>query len=84
MALSNDAKKIIVQTLTDRPVAESLIDAVDANTLKTGITPAQALSIIASGGKLVNIGAVTTTTTNATTTWLHTAVKAIAAAAAGS
>lgn len=79
MALSNDAKKIIVQTLTDRPAAESLIDAVDANTLKDGINPIQEgqLSLLVTESQ--DAANVVTTTSNATTTWLHTTVKALVA-----
>lgn len=64
MALSSNSKQVLTTALTNKGASDAITDAVDANTLKTGVTAA---------------ASVTTTTTNATTTRLHTMTKALVA-----
>lgn len=61
MALSDNAKRLLRYGLATAVDADAISTAIDANTLKTGVTEA---------------ASVTTTTSNATTTFLHTAHKA--------
>lgn len=64
MALGANTKRALNIALAQYGAGAEVATAVDANTLKTSMTAVSEL---------------TTTTANATTTWLHTAVKSLVA-----